>query len=255
MVADFRDPPRHVGLAGLVAFRRQPEMGADLPRGAEAPRIVDRRREGQRHQRTHPGHAAQLPHALIGTTDGHQAPLQRLELRQQRLPRRQQRVGHRLQRGMARHQLAHPRRKGLRRRRPHLQPEAAQHPAQAHLHVKPLALQQLARRQQRPRLLRRNRLAVHRPEPAQPHQLRDPARVLAVRLHRHRLERRPHMPRLQQHGRQPGRVQRREQPLRPRPGFKADPGHHFRPRPEPGDQRLSSTLYVMRRSRARRPCV
>ena len=61
-----------------------------------------------------------------------------------------------------------------------LQAEAAQDAAQAHLDIVQLGLQQLARRQQGAHLLRRQRLAVHRPEPAEPHQLRDAARILAV---------------------------------------------------------------------------
>ena len=74
-------------------------------------------------------------------------------------------------RRMAADQLLDPRRKTLRRGRPDLQPEAAQNPAQAHLHIVKLRLHQLARRQERPHLLRRHRLAMHRTEPAKPHQL------------------------------------------------------------------------------------
>src|SRR5450755_4104525 len=78
-----------------------------------------------------------------------------------------------------------------------LQPEATQNSAQAVLEVQQLALHQLARRQHRADLLGRDRLAVDRPEPAEPHQLRDLARVVAVRLRRHRLEGITHVPRLQ----------------------------------------------------------
>ena len=71
--------------------------------------------------------------------------------------------------------------------------------------------------------LRLDRLAMHRPEPAQPHQLRDPARVVAVPLHRHRLERLTHVPRLQQLDRQTRFPHRRIKPLRQRPRLQPDP--------------------------------
>jgi hypothetical protein len=79
---------------------------------------------------------------------------------------------------------------------------------------------------------------MHRPEPAQPHQLRNPARIVAIRLHRHGLERLAHMPRLQQLHGKPGRLHRRKQPLRQRPGLQPDPLKAEAKRTEPGDQRL-----------------
>jgi hypothetical protein len=45
-----------------------------------------------------------------------------------------------------------------------------------------LALNKLAYCQKRPRLLGRQRLAMNRTEPAEPHQLCDAARILAVGL-------------------------------------------------------------------------
>src|ERR1019366_6871468 len=60
--------------------------------------------------------------------------------------------------------------------------------AQAGLDIAKLLLQQLARGEHRSRLLRPHRLAMPRSEPPKPHQLRDPARIFAVRLHRHHLE-------------------------------------------------------------------
>ena len=99
-------------------------------------------------------------------------------------------------------------------------------------------LHQLARGQQRAHLLRRQRLAMHRPEPAQPHQLRDAARILAIGLHRHRLEGIAHVPRLQQLDRKPGFPHRRIQPLRQRSSLQPDPRQAQAQRPEPADQRL-----------------
>ena len=111
------------------------------------------------------------------------------------------------------HQLPDPSLELFRGGLSHLQPEPAQDPAQAHLDVLKLRLKQLARRQQRSRLLRRKRLAMHRPEPAKPHQLGNAARIVAVRLHRHRLEGITHVPRLQQLDRKTALSQRRKQPL------------------------------------------
>jgi hypothetical protein len=111
-------------------------------------------------------------------------------------------------------QFADPAWKGSRCRRADLQPKAAQHPAQAHLDVMVLGLQQLTRRQQRSHFLRRQRLAVHRTEPAEPHQLGDAARVLPIGLDRHRLECVSHVPGLEQFDRQSRIPHARIQPLR-----------------------------------------
>jgi hypothetical protein len=104
-----------------------------------------------------------------------------------------------------------------------LQPEAAQDPAQAVLHVPQLLDEQLAGREQGPDLLCEQSLGVHGPEPAQAHQVRDPARVVPVRLVRHRRKGRPDVPGLDQHGRQARRAQPGVQPLRQRPGLEPDP--------------------------------
>ncbi|MGY3540476.1 hypothetical protein ACVIIY_004696 [Bradyrhizobium sp. USDA 4515] len=98
-------------------------------------------------------------------------------------------------------------------------------------------MQQLARRQDGAGLLRRDRLAVHRPEPAEPHQLRDPAGIVAVRLHRHRLEGFANVPRFQQLDRKPCVSQTRIQPLRQGACLQPDPFQYQTQRPEPGDQR------------------
>ena len=70
-----------------------------------------------------------------------------------------------------------------------------------------------------------HRLAVHRAEPAEPHQPGDPAGIVAIRLHRHRLEGIADVPGLQKLNRKARLLQCRVQPLRQRPGFKpARPG-------------------------------
>ena len=126
-------------------------------------------------------------------------PVQGVVLGPQRLARPQHRLDHPLQHRLAGDQLADPGREPALADLADLQPEAAQDAADAQLDVQQLALQELAPDQQRPDLLRRRRLAVHRPEPAHPQQLGDAARVLAVGLDHHRRERRLHVPGLEQH--------------------------------------------------------
>ena len=122
--------------------------------------------------------------------------------------------------------------------RPNLQAKAAQDALQAHLDIMALGLQELAGGQKRPHLLGRQRLAVHRPEPAQAHQLGDAAGILTISLHRHGLEGGAHMARLEQFHRQAGRLQASKEPLRQRPGLQADPRHRRPMCREPGDQHL-----------------
>ena len=145
---------------------------------------------------------------------------------------------------MARDQFADPGGEGPRRRRADLQPEAAQHPAQAHLDVMVLGLQQLARRQQRSHFLRRQRLAVHRAEPAEPHQLGNAARVLAVGLDRHRLVGVPHVPGPEQFDRQSRFPHARIQPLRQRSSLQPDPPHRKPQRAEPAGQDLGLARHL-----------
>src|SRR3954452_23612193 len=107
---------------------------------------------------------------------------------------------------MMSHESPHPAREGLGRGRPNLQAKAAQHAPQAHLDIMALGLQKLAGGQKRANLLGRERLAVHRPEPAQAHQLGNAAGVLAISLHRHGLEGSAHVTRLEQFHGKPGRA-------------------------------------------------
>ena len=120
----------------------------------------------------------------------------------------------------------------------HLQSETAQNPAQAVLDVEQLRLQQFAAAQDRARFLCLDRLAVHRSEPAEPHQLGDCASVVAIRLHRHRLESVPHVPCLQQFDRKSRLAHGRAQPLRQGTSLQSDPLDRQPVRSEPGDQRF-----------------
>src|ERR1700722_8513976 len=106
--------------------------------------------------------ARRRPHVLLKT----------VELCKQNGPHPQQCLAYGLKVGMRLYQFFDPSGKGGPRRLADLQPEAAQNPAQSVLEVLELALHQLACRQHRADLLCRDRLAVYRSEPAEPHQLR-----------------------------------------------------------------------------------
>src|SRR5262249_62142339 len=80
----------------------------------------------------------------------------------------QQRRGDNLQGRMSIDQFVDPCREAVRRGPPDLQAKAAQGSAHAHLDVVKLRLHKFARVQDRPRLLGRDRLAMHRAEPAKP---------------------------------------------------------------------------------------
>jgi hypothetical protein len=64
----------------------------------------------------------------------------------------------------------------------HSQTEIAQRAAQIGFDVQQLALKQLVAGQQHALFLGNQRLHMHRLEQADPHHLRDPARIIAVRL-------------------------------------------------------------------------
>src|SRR5437867_10327599 len=92
--------------------------------------------------------------------------VQAAELALQHRMRFEQGLCNDLKPGMAGDQLLDPSRKGTLGGLADLQSKAPEHATQAVLDIAQLRLQQLARRQHRPRLLRFDRLAVHRPEPA-----------------------------------------------------------------------------------------
>ena len=112
----------------------------------------------------------------------------------------------------------------VRRGGAHFEPEAAEDTAKAHLHIMELGLHQFPRCQHRPNLLRRQRFAMNRPKPAQPHQLCDASGILLVGLDRHGLEGVTHGACLKQFNSETGLDHASIQPLRRRPGLQADPG-------------------------------
>lgn len=75
-----------------------------------------------------------------------------------------------------------------------LQPTATQDPADAQFNVEKLALQQLASNKKGSGILASHRFGMNRAVPPHPQQLGDPACIFPVGLHRHRRERRLHMP-------------------------------------------------------------
>src|SRR6187397_532333 len=77
--------------------------------------------------------------------------------------------------------------------------------------------------QQHPQFLTAYRLHMHRTIKPRPHHLRDATRIVAVRLVDLRLQRRPHVPRLDADRRQARLGQRTEQPLRQRSSFQPNP--------------------------------
>src|SRR4029078_5031614 len=78
----------------------------------------------------------------------------------------------------------------------HLETEVAQGGAQIVLDCDGLRLQQLAMGQQHPQFLTAHRLHMNGTIESRSHHLRDATRIVAVRLIDLRLQRRPHVPRL-----------------------------------------------------------
>ena len=125
--------------------------------------------------------------------------MQLSELAPQRLARRQHRLRNPLQHDVPAHQLADACRQLPAAHVANLQSESAQQPAKCLLQIHGLDLHLLACGEKRPNLLRRDRLAVHRPISTHAQQLRDPACVTAVGLDRHGRQRRLNMARFKQY--------------------------------------------------------
>jgi hypothetical protein len=87
---------------------------------------------------------------------------------------------------------------------------------------------------------------MHRLEQADPHRLRDPARIVAVRLvDLLRRQQRLHVPGLHADHRQLGRRQRIDQPLRQRAGLDPDPAVGRAERGQKGDDRVRLARYFL----------
>jgi hypothetical protein len=127
---------------------------------------------------------------------------------------------------------------------PDLQTKTTQEPAQTVLDIAKLALDKLARAEHCPRLLRAHRFAMHRTEPAKPHQFRNTPRVVAVGLHRHRLERVMRVARFEQFDRKTRFLHGRVQPLRQRACLQTDPCEPNPKASKPADEgrRLARSL-------------
>ena len=86
-VAHLADPAGDVGLAGLVLLRREPEVSAHRARSREPARLVDRRGEGDRHQRTDARHRHQPTAGRVLADDAQHGPVQGVVLGAQRFAR------------------------------------------------------------------------------------------------------------------------------------------------------------------------
>src|SRR5690242_10728076 len=106
MIADLGNPARHVCLARLILFWREPKMRSDHSRGSEAIRIVDGRRERQRHESADTGHRHETPDAFVGTSNGQQPLLNGSEFHAQSCAGLEKRVGDEGQGPMVLDQLA-----------------------------------------------------------------------------------------------------------------------------------------------------
>src|SRR5437868_12511165 len=108
-VATFGHPAIIIGLAGLVALRRQADMCADRPRVGEALRLVDRRTVGQRNDRADPWRGHQPPTHWVAANRVEQHLVQDGELLAHDPADVEQRLGDRGQPRKARDELANPR--------------------------------------------------------------------------------------------------------------------------------------------------
>lgn len=162
----------------------------------------------------HPGRAHQPVANPVRPRDLQHLAMERSELAPQRCPRCQHGADHCFQHHMSGGQFLDARFEPASADLADLQPVAAQYAADTELDVEQLALQQLAANEQCAGVLGAHRLDVDRPIPSHPQQLRDPARVLPIGLHRHRRQRRLHMARLQQHDIEAGGDKASIQPLR-----------------------------------------
>src|SRR5882757_777474 len=235
-VATFGYSAVIVDLAGLVALRRQADMCADPPRVDEALRLVDRRPVGQGNDRTDPGGSHQPSAYRVVADRVEQHLVQDGELLAHDPADVEQWLGDLGQPRKARHELADPRLASTTTDDAYFQTKIAQRAAQIGLQVQQLALKQLAAGQQHALFLGNQRLHMYRLKQAYPHHLRDPARIVAVRLvDLLRRQQGLHVPRLDADHRQLGRRQCIDRPLRQRAGLDPDPAEAHSERGQKGD--------------------
>src|SRR6516225_8093080 len=227
-IATFGHPAFIVGLARLVALRRQADMRADRPGTDEALRLVDRRAVGQRYHCADPWGGHQPPAHRIAADRVEQHLVQNGQLLAHDLADTEQRLDDRSQPRKSCDELADPRVVSKAADNAHFQTEIAQSAAQIGFYVQQLALKELAAGQQHPLFLGNQRLHMHRLEQADPHHLCDPACIVAVRLaDLLRRQQSLHVPCLYADHWQVGRHQPIDQPLRQRASLDPDPakGH------------------------------
>src|SRR5205085_5666303 len=211
-------------LARLVEYGRQPQYSPHRSRMTKAGRNVDRRGIGERDNRSDSGHRHQLPADRIEPGLVTDLAVEFGELLAQLLSGSEQRLDDFRQIGSRFNELANPLIELECSNRADLQPKVAQKPTHIVFHGDSLFLQQLAGRQQGATLLTRERLHVHVLEQADPHHVRNAARIVAIALVRLlSLQERLCVPCLDTEYGESGLRQSLEQPLRQRPGFEPDP--------------------------------
>jgi site-specific DNA recombinase len=181
-VATLRHAPAVVGLARRVPLRGQAEVGSDQARLREPGRDVHGGHERQRDHGSDAGGRHEPAAERVVTHEIEQPLVQHVVLRLQRRVRLEQRQHDRGQALTPLDQLADARAEAALTDHADPQAEVLQRAPQVRLEVEQFGLQQLAGGQQQPALLAHQRLDVHRAVEADPHYLRDPARIVTVRL-------------------------------------------------------------------------
>ena len=238
-VALFADDADNVLLTRLPAPRRQPEIGADIARAPEPPRVLDGGGEGQRGDRADARHRCQIPARLRGLHHCEHPLVQRRDLRLYGAERLQKRVHASIKQIVV--PAGRPCRfvelaRALARRQP--DPERAQHPADL-TEKRPLVAHQLiARRQQRLHPVALLRLDENFRVPARLQHLRQRPRVRPIGLHRSGLECGCRTARIHHDDRQVPRLQRPRQPRARRASLQPDPHD----RADPPVQRIQNHL-------------
>ncbi len=148
----------------------------------EALRLVDRRTVSQRDDGADPWGSHQQPAHRVAADRVEQHLVQDGELLAHDPAHVEQRLDDRRQPRKALDELTDSRLVSTTTDDADFQTEIAQRAAQIRLQVQQLALQQFAAGQQHALLLGNQRLHMHRLEQPDPHHLRDPARIVAVRL-------------------------------------------------------------------------
>ena len=221
-VTNPRVPSCHIRLARLALLWSHTKICADHARGPKAGRIIDRRQLVRLPDCAHNGggHPELRLRILLGEITDLVRKVSNPAI--QFLAGQQKHLGDHLQSPVYATQFTQTTRETVLRRYTDLEPDATQDTVQVQFYTGQLSLEQPACRQCSSQFLSRHRLVADRPEPDHP-QLREPSHILAIRLHRHGLERCPHVTGLQTLNSKPHFLEPLVQSLRQRLHFQADP--------------------------------